>query len=48
MLAEAGMLAVPGTGFGRSGYIGLSLTIPLEKIVGSIDGFRRTYLASRG
>ena len=48
LLAEQGVLAVPGTGFGRSGYIRLSLTIPLEKIEGSIGGFRRAFLSSRG
>jgi aspartate aminotransferase len=47
-LAEEGVLAVPGTGFGRSGYIRLSLTIPIEKIEGSIGGFRRAFLSSRG
>jgi aspartate aminotransferase len=45
-LAEEGVLAVPGTGFGRSGYIRLSLTIPLEKIVGSIGGFQRALYSS--
>jgi aspartate aminotransferase len=45
-LAEEGVLAVPGTGFGRSGYIRLSLTIPLEKIEGSISSFQRAFLAS--
>jgi aspartate aminotransferase len=48
LLAEQGVLAVPGTGFGRSGYIRLSLTIPLERIEGSISGFRRAFLSSRG
>jgi aspartate aminotransferase len=48
LLAEQGVLAVPGTGFGRSGYIRLSLTIPLEKIEGSICGFRRAFLSSQG
>jgi aspartate aminotransferase len=48
LLAEQGVLAVPGTGFGRSGYIRLSLTIPLERIEGSIGGFRRAFLSSRG
>jgi len=47
-LTEEGVLAVPGSGFGRSGYIRLSLTIPLEKIEGSIGGFKRAYLASQG
>jgi aspartate aminotransferase len=48
LLAEQGVLAVPGTGFGRSGYIRLSLTIPLQRIEGSIGGFRRAFLSSRG
>jgi aspartate aminotransferase len=48
LLAEQGVLAVPGTGFGRSGYIRLSLTIPLDTIERSIAGFRRAFLSSRG
>jgi aspartate aminotransferase len=44
-LAEQGVLAVPGTGFGRSGYIRLSLTIPLERIEKSISGFERAFLS---
>ena len=47
LLAEQGVLAVPGTGFGRSGYIRLSLTIPLEHIRKSIGGFERAFLSSR-
>ncbi|MGA3344015.1 MAG: pyridoxal phosphate-dependent aminotransferase [Terracidiphilus sp.] len=47
MLAAEGVLAVPGTGFGRSGYIRLSLTIPLERIEKSVGGFERAFLASR-
>ncbi len=45
-LAAEGVLAVPGTGFGRSGYIRLSLTIPLEHIQKSIGGFQRAFLSS--
>jgi aspartate aminotransferase len=45
-LADEGVLAVPGTGFGRSGYIRLSLTIPLERIQKSIGGFQRAFLSS--
>ncbi len=45
-LAAEGVLAVPGTGFGRSGYIRLSLTIPLERIQKSIGGFQRAFLSS--
>jgi len=44
MLAVEGVLAVPGAGFGRSGYIRLSLTIPLERIEKSIGGFERAFL----
>jgi aspartate aminotransferase len=44
-LTEEGVLAVPGTGFGRSGYIRLSLTIPLERIEKSISGFERAFLS---
>ncbi|MFZ1083756.1 MAG: pyridoxal phosphate-dependent aminotransferase [Terracidiphilus sp.] len=46
LLAAEGVLAVPGTGFGRSGYIRLSLTIPLEKIEKSVGGFERAYRAA--
>jgi aspartate aminotransferase len=45
ILAEQGVLAVPGVGFGRAGYIRLSLTIPLEQIQNSIGGFERAFLA---
>jgi aspartate aminotransferase len=47
LLADEGVLAVPGTGFGRSGYIRLSLTIPLDRIEKSIGGFHRAFLSSR-
>jgi len=46
ILAGYGVLAVPGTGFGRAGYIRLSLTIPLERILDSIGGFEQAFLAS--
>ena len=46
LLANEGVLAVPGTGFGRSGYIRLSLTIPLERIEKSIGGFERAFLST--
>jgi aspartate aminotransferase len=46
LLSEEGVLAVPGAGFGRSGYIRLSLTIPLERIEKSVSGFERAFLAS--
>src|SRR5665811_2343262 len=42
MLASEGVLTVPGTGFGRRGYIRLSLTVPSDTIVRSMPGFART------
>jgi aspartate aminotransferase len=47
VLAAEGVLAVPGTGFGRSGYIRLSLTIPLDHVRRSIAGFERAFEAVR-
>jgi aspartate aminotransferase len=46
ILANFGVLAVPGTGFGKSGYIRLSLTIPIEQIQNSIGGFEQAFLES--
>lgn len=40
-LAHEGVLTVPGTGFGRGGYIRLSLTVPRDTIVRSMPGFAR-------
>jgi aspartate aminotransferase len=47
ILAAEGVLTVPGTGFGRSGYMRLSLTIPVESIQRSIPGFERAFTAVR-
>jgi aspartate aminotransferase len=44
-LAAEGVLAVPGSGFGRAGYVRLSLTIPLEHIQRSLAGFQRAFIA---
>jgi aspartate aminotransferase len=46
-LAAEGVLAVPGVGFGRSGYMRLSLTIPMEQIKKSVRGFERALAAVR-
>jgi aspartate aminotransferase len=46
MLQREGILAVPGQGFGRAGYMRLSLTISRESIQRSIAGFRRAMRAS--
>jgi len=40
-LREEGILAVPGVGFGRAGYMRLSLTIAREAIERSLPGFER-------
>ena len=41
ILQAEGVLAVPGSGFGRAGYIRLSLTVPRETIERSMPGFAR-------
>jgi len=41
ILQEEGVLAVPGSGFGRSGYMRLSLTISAPEIERSLPGFER-------
>ena len=41
ILQSEGVLAVPGSGFGRGGYIRLSLTVPRETIVRSMPAFAR-------
>ncbi len=41
LLQAEGILAVPGIGFGRAGYMRLSLTIPLADMERSFAGFER-------
>jgi aspartate aminotransferase len=41
LLQQEGILAVPGRGFGRPGYMRLSLTIPRDAIKRSLAGFER-------
>lgn len=48
ILAKEGVLGVPGAGFGRSGYIRLSLTVPEEMIRKSIPGFAAALQAVAG
>jgi aspartate aminotransferase len=40
-LQKEGILAVPGSGFGRGGFMRLSLTIPREDLERSLPGFER-------
>jgi aspartate aminotransferase len=48
ILKEEGILAVPGRGFGRPGYIRLSLTIPDEAIERALPGFERALRKAKG
>lgn len=48
LLVKQGVLAVPGTGFGRGGYIRLSMTVPLDTIERSLPAFQRALHAARG
>jgi aspartate aminotransferase len=41
ILQAEGVLAVPGSGFGRGGYVRLSLTVPRETILRSLPAFAR-------
>jgi aspartate aminotransferase len=41
ILQAEGVLAVPGSGFGRGGFVRLSLTVPRETIVRSLPAFAR-------
>ncbi|MDR2017983.1 MAG: pyridoxal phosphate-dependent aminotransferase [Syntrophobacterales bacterium] len=38
---EERIMVVPGRGFGRAGYFRIAYCVPLEKILGSINGFTR-------
>jgi aspartate aminotransferase len=41
LLLAQGVLAVPGTGFGRPGYVRLSMTVPMDTIERSLPAFAR-------
>jgi aspartate aminotransferase len=47
-LLEQGVLAVPGVGFGRAGYVRLTITVPLDTIERSLPGFERARKAAVG
>ncbi len=42
-LLEEGILAVPGSGFGRGGHMRLSITVPRDTVVRSLPGFERAF-----
>jgi aspartate aminotransferase len=46
LLLEEGILAVPGSGFGRPGYFRLSLTVPREAVIRSLPGFEKAFHAA--
>ena len=48
LLVKEGVLAVPGTGFGRGGYIRLSMTVPLDTIERALPAFQNALQAARG
>lgn len=48
ILKEEGILAVPGRGFGRPGYMRLSLTVPDETIERALPGFERALWKAKG
>jgi aspartate aminotransferase len=43
MLAEEGVLTVPGSGFGAPGHIRISLTVERETVVRALPGFARAF-----
>jgi aspartate aminotransferase len=47
LLQEEGILAVPGSGFGRGGYMRLSLTIARSELGRSLPGFERALRKAR-
>jgi aspartate aminotransferase len=47
ILQSEGILAVPGSGFGRGGYMRLSLTIAREALERSLPGFERALRKAR-
>ena len=47
LLQAEGILAVPGSGFGRGGYMRLSLTIDAKALEQSLLGFERAIRRAR-
>ena len=43
LLAEEGVLAVPGSGFGMPGHIRISLTVERDTVVRALPGFERAF-----
>jgi aspartate aminotransferase len=47
LLADEGVLTVPGSGFGAPGHIRISLTVDRETIVSALPGFERAFQKAR-
>jgi aspartate aminotransferase len=47
LLADEGVLTVPGSGFGMAGHIRISLTVDRETIVRALPGFERAFRKAR-
>lgn len=48
LLAEEGVLTVPGSGFGMPGHIRISLTVERGTVVRALPGFERAFRKARG
>ena len=48
LLAEEGVLTVPGSGFGMPGHIRISLTVERDTVVRALPGFERAFRKAHG
>jgi len=48
LLAEEGVLTVPGSGFGMPGHIRISLTVEKDTVLRALPGFERAFRKARG
>ena len=48
LLAEEGVLTVPGSGFGMAGHMRISLTVDRDTVVRALPGFERAFHRARG
>jgi aspartate aminotransferase len=48
LLAEEGVLTVPGSGFGAPGHMRISLTVERDTVVRALPGFERAFRRARG
>jgi len=47
LLVKQGVLAVPGAGFGRGGFIRLSMTVPIDTIERALPALQRALQEAR-